>query len=403
MKKLLEEVNPLEEYAKKQGVQSLNPQTIAEPVAPEERPDTNVIEQNAVNTAENLAQQQGIESLNPPDINRTAIQASQELMNKGFAQWAIDQKRADDELLAKEQDQIDAEKKAAEVTGIAELGAALANMFGVGGGNAVSQVHKNFSQDWMQKADQDMRKHRDRIYDLRARQNDAKLRMIQLRSQQGLELANYDIQQRQRNIQNALAQRKAELDAMFKAGEMDIKRYEAETKRLQAEQTALYNQGRLANDTMRSKAQASASYSTASLNKVRENQLRNGGSGNTSDIKLTLGKYGDEPEETLHIKPESLVSTIQANYKHLSLSPDEEKAIRRIVSDPSKSADQKADELKSLVVSNPSLRNLVRKSSSKVEKYEEKPEPVAQPVSQPASAPSSGPISFEELKKKINQ
>lgn len=366
----------IEEIAEQQGQESLNPAPIVEPTppTPEKRNEMAkaALESSIVDTpaytAESLAENQGKPSLNPPDIERTQMQAINEKQNTSFAQWAIDTRKNAEAQLEEERQEIEREKKAAAATGWAEFGAALANLIGVGEGGAVSQNYKPYSQDWMQKADADQRAHRNRVHDLRQRQIDTELKMAQLRMQNGLQMAQFDANQRQRAIENAIAQRKIEIDAAFKAGEMDIKQYEAETKRLSARAQAEYNAGRLANDTKRTNAQAAASYSTASYNKTREAQLKNGG-GSGSEILVTLGEYGDEPEETLHIKPESLVSTIQANYKSLELSQEEERAIKGIIRDPSKSADQKADELKSLLVTNPSLRNLVRKSSTKVEKH----------------------------------
>ena len=366
----------LEQLAEQQGKESLNPAPIVEPTppTPEKRNELAkaALESSIVDTpaytAESLAENQGKESLNPPDLNRTMTQAAIEGENKSFAQWAIDTRKNAEAQMEEERQEIERERKAAAATGWAEFGAALANLVGTGEGNAVSQNYKSYSQDWMQKADADQRAHRNRVHDLRQRQLDTELKMAQLRMQNGLQMAQYDAKQRQLAIENELARRKAEIDAQFKAGELGIKQYEAETKRIEAQLRADYNAGRLANETKRTNAQAEASYSTASYNKTREAQLKSG-SGSGSEILVTLGEYGDEPEETLHIKPESLVSTIQANYNSLELSQEEEKSIKRIIRDPNKSADQKADELKSLLVTNPSLRDLVRKSSTKVEKH----------------------------------
>jgi hypothetical protein len=388
-KKIKEPKSPtIEELAEQQGRASIEqaPAPVVEPTPMTQEEKTQaVVKQNlsslnaSTNTAEALAEKQGKESLsNTPDFNRTQVQDALQGEYKSFAQWAIDTRKNAEAKLEEEKQEIEREQKAAAATGWAEFGAALANLVGVSEGDAVSQNYKSYSQDWMTKADADRRAHRNRIHDLRQQQIDTEMKMAQLRMQNGLQMAQYDAKQRQLAIENALAQRKAELDARFKAGELALKEYEAETKRLDAQIRADYNAGRLANETKRTNAQAAASYSTASYNKTREAQLKSGG-GSGSEILVTLGEYGDEPEETLHIKPESLVSTIQANYKSLELSQEEQKAIQGIIRDPSKSADQKADELKSLLVTNSSLRNLVRKSSTKVEKHtkEEKPQTIS--------------------------
>lgn len=63
-----------------------------------------------------------------------------------------------------------ANDRAATWTGLTELAASVANLIGVGEGNAVSQQYHSFSQDWMRKADADIKEHRSKLDDLRNRQ-----------------------------------------------------------------------------------------------------------------------------------------------------------------------------------------------------------------------------------------
>lgn len=63
-----------------------------------------------------------------------------------------------------------ANDRAATWTGLTELAASMANLIGVGQGNAVSQQYHSFSQDWMRKADADIKEHRSKLDDLRNRQ-----------------------------------------------------------------------------------------------------------------------------------------------------------------------------------------------------------------------------------------
>jgi len=75
---------------------------------------------------------------------------------------------------------IQADQKAAQWSGLTELASSVANMIGVGSFNAVSQQYKNYSQDWMQKADRDLREHRMRMDNVRARQNALKQQQLNL-------------------------------------------------------------------------------------------------------------------------------------------------------------------------------------------------------------------------------
>lgn len=61
-------------------------------------------------------------------------------------------------------------ERAATWTGLTELAASVANLIGVGQGNAVSQQYKGQSVDWMRKADADIKEHRSKLDDLRNRQ-----------------------------------------------------------------------------------------------------------------------------------------------------------------------------------------------------------------------------------------
>lgn len=85
--------------------------------------------------------------------------------------------------------QVRADINAAKYTGLTNLAASVANMIGVGGHNAVSQQYRDYSQDWMRKADMDMRTHRMRIDNLRERQRGVQQRLAQLKTQNNLTIA----------------------------------------------------------------------------------------------------------------------------------------------------------------------------------------------------------------------
>jgi hypothetical protein len=167
---------------------------------------------------------------------------------------------------------VDAERNAAKWTGLTEMAASIANLVGVGQGNAISQQYKSYSQDWMQKADADARDRRNRIQDVRKRQDEIRLKMQQLKSEENLALARYELERQQKAIENEMARQKAALDAQFKAGQLAIDEYKAETQRI-------YNEARIKNDRAYNSARISRLNSQRSLDNAREENIRNGGSG----------------------------------------------------------------------------------------------------------------------------
>lgn len=179
----------------------------AEEIAAQRRADGQALMRDALETAKTNSErtlageaidQEAAALSNTPDFEKTQSDTIRELENKSFAQWAIDMKKADEERLAEERQQIEDERRAAKMTGFAEFGSALANLLGVAEGNAVSQTYKQYSQDWMRKADADAREHRNRIADLRKRQRDTELKMAQLR-QSGLRASIQEARERERD------------------------------------------------------------------------------------------------------------------------------------------------------------------------------------------------------------
>lgn len=190
------------------------------------------------------------------------------------------------DALAKEREQeeqeaeirLKADTQAAKWTGATEMAAAIANLIGVGAGNAVSQQYKPVSQDWMAKAEANAKESRNRIRDVRKRQDEIRLQMQKLKADKDLALAKYDIEKQQRVIENALAAQKAALDAQFKAGQLSIDQYKAETQRL-------YNEARVRNDAAYNNARISRLNSQRKLDEARTENIKNGGTGNVSSSK----------------------------------------------------------------------------------------------------------------------
>lgn len=293
------------------------------------------------------------------DPTRAAIGDAYHQQEKSFADYLQGIKDDYERERQAAQQEVEQDQRAARWTGATELAAAIANMIGVGSANSVSQQHKTYSQDWMRKADQDSRERRNRLENIRQRQRETELKIAQLRSQGGLALAQYDTNKRQQDIQNAMAAQKAALDAQYKAGQLTLDQYKAETERLEAKATADYNAGRLANDAIRAKAAAAKDYAQANRSK----------SLNDKGIDIDLAAYGEEPEEKLHIDPAGLIATIETNIDTINLSDAEKAAVKEIMDDEKLDPDKKAKALKKLVGTNPDLRRLARRNASKVTRY----------------------------------
>ena len=116
--------------------------------------------------------------------NQSAMELYQQRMNEGYTSFA-DIIGARERQMQQEQEEaaqrVAADNRAARWTGLTEMAASIANLVGVGAGNAVSQQYKSYSQDWMRKADQDAREHRMRMDNLRARQEALQQQLIQMK------------------------------------------------------------------------------------------------------------------------------------------------------------------------------------------------------------------------------
>ena len=130
-----------------------------------------------------IGEMQGAQAAQQQAYN-TAQQLYQQRMNEGYNQFAdiiAGQKRQMQDEQQQAQQQLEANNRAARWTGLTELAAGIANLVSVGAGNAVSQQYKTYSQDWMQKADRDIREHRSRMDNLRERQRALQLQLNQLK------------------------------------------------------------------------------------------------------------------------------------------------------------------------------------------------------------------------------
>ena len=312
-----------------------------------------------------------------------ALQQSQ----RGGAQMLLDYAEQLRKAQEEDTDKTAAEQNAVRWTGATELAAAIANMIGVGSFNAVNQQYHSYSQDWMKKADADMKARRARIDNLRERQRAIQRQMDQVRLQQAGQ-ARSDA----RRLADAAYQQKA---AAANANYNTLIKQAAQ--RLDAEKDAINIalKGQAAEDTKADRA-AGRSIQWASLNaqndrhaaelnakgynpdgSVNEEQLRKveeikqsakGGAGKSA-VKVSI-PHPDKPGRgvTLSFKNfRSLLSTIMANLDQFD--DDDRAAIEDIISGEG-SQDEKAKALQRYISKNPGVYRMLERSADGTEEYD---------------------------------
>ena len=138
------------------------------------------VEQEGAKQAKAMADAQTAQSQAMNDA-QAAYRKSMDEGLTNFADIVSAQKDRIDQERAEGEQRIQNDQQAARWAGATELAASIANLIGVGGHNAVSQQYKSYSQDWMRKADQDRREHKNRLDNLRTRQDALQQQLAQLR------------------------------------------------------------------------------------------------------------------------------------------------------------------------------------------------------------------------------
>lgn len=180
--------------------------------------------------AANAAQQQQNEQW---AAARSALENS---LNQGYG--GVESIIAEGEArLQRERDIANAEylasQKAAQATGLTHLASSIANLIGVGGFNASNQVYENPSVDWMRKADQDRQVARQRMDNLRDRQNAVRQQLLQMKMSGAGQLAGMDMDAARQGYQHGMNMANAQRE-----GARDIASLNAQTAQ-QAAQTRL--------------------------------------------------------------------------------------------------------------------------------------------------------------------
>jgi len=211
-------------------------------------------------TYDKYAEQTGKEALdsNVPDFEKTQEDYQSEIQKKGFAQWAIDTKADAERRLAEDEARERESRRNAAWAGAAEMASSIANLVAVGKHNAVSQQYKNYSQDWMQKADSDARERRNRMDDLRKFQRETELKMNQI-TQQGIQAAiENDRRREQTRLENEYRQAQIE----YQKARTEAERQEAEQKAAEAAERLKYIQAQTANQQALARQHDASAYSS---------------------------------------------------------------------------------------------------------------------------------------------
>lgn len=136
------------------------------------------------------AGEQQINDINTAEQERvkatgSAMERYRQQVDQGITDFAAIVEGEKERIRRAEQEarqQVQGDRKAAQLTGVTEALASIVNLIGVGGHGASNQVYHSYSQDWMRKADDNLREHRNRIDNMRDRQQALQERLIQLRS-----------------------------------------------------------------------------------------------------------------------------------------------------------------------------------------------------------------------------
>lgn len=158
--------------------------------------------------------------------------------NKTFDQMVLDYNDRINEERKQQRLQEQANMASSMATGTTELAANLINMFSVGQLHASNQQYKNFSQDWMKKADQDMREHRKRRGDMYDALQRLKLQQDQVRTAGRIEDMRIRQQQAQNAYNIALQQRQYEDARRDREWQQQYQERQADRQDRQAERQA---------------------------------------------------------------------------------------------------------------------------------------------------------------------
>lgn len=188
-----------------------------------------------------------------------------------------------------------AEQRAAIWTGAGEVAASLANLIAVGGYNAVNQQYKQYSQDWMRKAEENWRANRHRMDSIRERQNSIRMHLEQMRMGDIRDTRNFEAQMAANTLNQELGRAGVVKDSKSKANERNAA----------AEQGA-------------AQAETTGKTSAISIQAQSENARRYGGGGGRSSSDGDFGITFSDGVELKIQNPDQFFNTVRSNKRHIT-------------------------------------------------------------------------------------
>ena len=192
-----------------------------------------------------------------------------------------------------------ADIQAARWSNATELASSIANLIGVGRGNAVSQQYSSPSQDWMTRAQEEMRERRSKMDDVRERQRAMQLQMSRLRGEEALQMIKYDQDREARDAEMAYNQARIQYQnaqAEYYAARTEAERQEAEIKLQEADKKLQYVEAQIrAQEALANQRNASASATTKKADaavSTAANQNENRSSRTEAQNKVDAARTG---------------------------------------------------------------------------------------------------------------
>lgn len=329
----------------------------------------------------------------------------QDLLNQGYSAQEAMYKASQDRIAKAEAEDVTkykADLNAAKYSGLTELAASVANMIGVGGHNAANQQYRQYSLDWMRKADQDMHLRRARIDNLRERQRALQQHLSQLKQQNGLTILQQQAaedaarakyaQDRNAMVRDAaIAQAKIIGDANDKAADARLKGQAAGIEAAEQQRQFNARMGEQAASRKMHENQFAAQMRAKGLNAngslnpdyVKENagwtKDKDGkwkapkSTGADDMINFRVNKYGEDAafdwRGSASRLSESLLTSIDT---FTDLSNDAKEQITEILTGSGKGAD-KVDAIKRYIGTSPQMREFIKTLNEKTSDEEEEP------------------------------
>lgn len=278
---------------------------------------------------------------------------------KYFADLAQRRKKEYDRVKAEEDARVAGARKAAAWTAGAEAAAAIVNLAGVGGLDASNQMLPQYSVNWMKTADENYRQRKERLDRLREMQVAAEGQAQAARGQRDIAMLNYSQQQAKLKFDRAMAMEKRRLDNALAAHKISMDEYD---RRLKEAELRVKMETQARKDARDDRV----AQSTISRNYAQANKYTSSAGGGAKPLTVTFAGTGyEESDETLHFKDKSqIVNVVKANQGVEGIWGEEDmKAVNRILKDPDKSADEKADALIPYARKSPRMMDLLRKAT----------------------------------------